>query len=386
MNLVFSSYDSPANSFYGGGGAAAIHEVARRLAQTHAVRVVIGASPGVQPGQVDGVTYHPIGWAAAGPRLGQLLFHWLLPWQLPRHPSDLWCESLTPPFSTTCLPLFTRRPVVALTQVLAGEAMRRKYHLPFDRLERAGLTRYRWAIATSGYLRSRLLSANPHLTLAVIPNGVPGEWLRLRLDPGHAERHILFLGRLDVEQKGLDLLFDAIATVRARLPLPVVVAGSGPPAQEAFVRRRVASLGLGAHVRLVGKVAGEAKQALLREAAFLVMPSRFEASPLVFLEAACFGLPTVCFDIPELSDVPENVVIKVPAFEVTALGSAIVALAGDPERRRTFGQSAQWYARDFDWDRIAQRYDDFFREVARSDRDSRRTFGSTEAPSSRLGS
>ena len=377
MNLVFSSYDSPANSFYGGGGAAAVHEVARRLARAHTVRVITGASPGVQPGQVDGVTYRPIGWAAAGPKLGQLLFHGLLPWQLSRHPSDLWYKSLTPPFSTSCLPVFTRRPVVALTQVLAGEAMRRKYHLPFDRLERAGLTRYQWAIATSEYLRSKLLSANPHLTLAVIPNGVPGEWLQL--DPGRAQRHILFLGRLDVEQKGLDLLLDAIATVRTRLPLPVVVAGTGPPAEEAFVRRRIASLGLDAHVRLLGKVVGEAKQAVLRDAAFLVMPSRFEASPLVLREAACFRLPTICFDIPELSDVPESVVIKVPAFEVDALGSAIVALAGDAERRRTFGQAAHAYAREFDWDRIAERYEDFFRQVARNHPGTGRTFGGTNA-------
>jgi glycosyltransferase involved in cell wall biosynthesis len=361
VHLVFSNYDSPANPSYGGGGAIAIHEVARRLARNHVVEVVTGAARGVGPGQVDQVTYCPIGLAAAGPRLGQLLFHLSLPRQLRRRRFDVWCESLTPPFSTTCLPLFTRRPVVALTQVLAGEAMRRKYHLPFDRLERAGLKRYRQAIATSAFLRARLLAANPRLEVAIIPNGVPGDWM-LR-EPEPTRRHLLFLGRLDVEQKGLDLLFDALALVASQLPLPLVVAGAGPPAQEAFVRRRVQELGLGSQVQVVGKVLGEAKHALLREAAFLVMPSRFEASPLVLLEAACYRLPTVCFRIPELSDVPESLAVKVPAFNAPALGAAILALASDPARREALGLAAKRYVRDFDWDLIAARYERFFQQV-----------------------
>ena len=362
MRLVFSNYDSPGNPYYSGGGAAAIHEVARRLAAHHRVEVVVGRYAADQPTARDGVTYTPIG-PVAGPKLGQLFFHLGLPLRVRRGGFDLWCESLTPPFSTLGLPRFTTRPVVALTQILSGAAMRRKYGLPFDRIERRGLRAYRHAIATSEYLRGRLLAANPDLNVTVIPNGVPGELIRL--EPARAERHILYLGRLDVEQKGLDLLAAALEPVAAQLPWPVVVAGAGTPRDEARLRRLLAAHGLSERVRLAGRVSGERRHQLLCEAALLVLPSRFEASPLVLLEAFCYRLPVVMFAIPELAEVPEACGVKVPPFDPRAFGAALRALAGDPARRAALGQAGKAYAAAFDWDVLAGRYADFFESVAR---------------------
>ncbi len=363
MRLVFSNYDSPGNPYYGGGGAAAIQEVARRLAAAHRVEVVVGRYAADQPVTHDGVTYRPVG-PLAGPRLGQLLFQFRLPLLVRRGGFDLWCESLTPPFSTACLQRFTARPVVALTQILSGAAMRRKYGLPFDRFERLGLRTYRHAIATSAYLRGRLLEAHPALNVVVIPNGVPGELIRL--EPPRAERHVLFLGRLDVEQKGLDLLAAALGHLAEELPWPVVIAGGGSPAEEARARALFAREPLAGRVRFVGRVAGEAKHRLLSEAAVLVLPSRFEASPLVLLEAFCYRLPVVLFAIPELAEVPDACCVKVPPFDPRAFGEALRALAADPARREALGHAAKAYARGFDWDDLARRYADFFESVIRS--------------------
>ncbi len=362
MRLVFSNYDSPGHPFYGGGGAAAIHEVARRLAPRHQVEVVVGRYAAWQPELLDGVTYRPVG-PVAGPRLGQLLFHFSLPLRVRRGGFAVWCESLTPPFSTACLQRFTSRPVVALTQVLAGRAMRRKYGLPFDHFERLGLRTYRHAIATSQYLRGRLLAANPALNVVVIPNGVGGELVRL--EPERAERHVLFLGRLDLEQKGLDLLAEALAGVAAALPWPVVLAGAGPPAEESRLRALLARHGLLGRVRLTGRVTGEVKHRLLAEAAVLVLPSRFEASPLVLLEAFCYRLPVILFALPELAEVPDNCCVKVPPLDVHAFGAALRTLADDPARRRALGEAARAYARGFAWEDLAPRYADFFESLAR---------------------
>lgn len=361
MRIVFSNYDSPRNPWYGGGGAVAIHEIARRLAATHAVEIVVGRYAVDQPLDVDGVAYRPVG-PVASPRLGQLLFHFSLPFRVRRRSFDVWCESLTPPFSTACLQRFTRQPVVALTQVLAGEGMRRKYGLPFERFERAGLRTYRHAVATSGYLRGRLLVANPALNVVVIPNGVPGDLVRTTMP--RTEEHILFLGRLDVEQKGLDLLCEALGSAGAELPWPVVIAGSGPPADEARLRGWIAQHDLGGRVRLAGRVEGEVKQRLLAGAALLVMPSRFEASPLVMVEAFCHGVPVVCFGIPELADTPADCAVQVPPFAVPRLAEALRMLARDPARRAALGTAARAHARGFDWDLLARRYADFFESLA----------------------
>jgi glycosyltransferase involved in cell wall biosynthesis len=356
--LVFSTFDSPDNPFYGGGGARAVHEIARRLAaRGHQVTVLTGRFPGSKDACRDQVAYRHVGLGGRSPKLSQLVYQACLPFHAARRRYDLWIESLTPPFSAACLQKFTRRPVVALTQVLAGEAMSRRYHLPFDSLERAGLRTYRFAIATSGYLRNRLMQIQPRLHIAVIPNGTDPELVRR--DPGPpADRHLLFLGRLAIHQKGLDLLLNAYQPARRDLP-PLVIAGSGVATDEAWLLHRIQELGLAPRVRLVGRVDGEAKSTWLREAMALVMPSRYEASPLVAVEGFCYRLPVVLYAIPELEDLPDTCCVKVPAFDVPALTAALRALAADPARRRTLGDQARAFSRDFDWDTLADRYEAF---------------------------
>lgn len=359
--VVFSTYDTPENPFYGGGGAVAIHEVARRLVPRQRVVVVSGAFPGARPRNRDGVEYVVVGSRRAGPKLGQLLFQALLPWSTRHHASDLWIESLTPPFSTACLQRFTRRPVAALTQVLAGEAMRRKYHgLPFDRWERAGLRTYRYGIATSGPTENALRHAHPAMATTIIPNGVPPELCVRPPAPEAGRKHILFLGRIDVEQKGLDLLLDAVGQARPPLACPLVLAGSGTAKDEAWLRQRLAAPELRDRARWVGRAAGTAKEALLDQALCLAMPSRFEAAPLVAVEAWCHAVPVVCFDLPILADLPGSCTLKVPPFSGPALAGALGTLIADRALAARLGAAAKVHCRSFGWDSLTARYEEFF--------------------------
>ena len=360
MTIVFSNYDSPGNPWYDGGGARAIHAVARRLAVRHEVRVVTGAFPGGSDRRVDGVQYMRVGSRRAGPKLGQVLFQFALPRAVRRLAFDVWVESLTPPFSTACLQRFTRRPVVALTQVLAGRGMSAKYHLPFAAVERWGLRSYRRAIATSAHLEEELRTINPRLQTCVIPNGVEGELVRQPVE--RDERHLLFMGRIDIAQKGVDLLLEALA-VTPEIALPLVVAGAGVPRDEARVRQRVRELGLEARVRLVGRADGGARLRLFREACLLALPSRFEASPLVIAEAFCFGLPVVHFDIPELRGYPAEACCKVRAFDVPAYGGALRRLLEDAPARAAMGRAAKAAAAAYDWDHLARQYEEFLLAV-----------------------
>jgi glycosyltransferase involved in cell wall biosynthesis len=356
--IVFSNYDAPANPFYGGGGARAIHEVAKRLAARHSVKVITGSYPGAHDEVIDGVSYARLGSAVAGPKTGQLLFQFLLPSRLRRERFDVWVESLTPPFSTACLQCFTRRPVIALTQVLAGQAMGRKYHLPFAAMERWGLRTYRRAIALSEHLKARLLAANPGLAVTVIPNGIGRELIDRPIV--REERHILFLGRIDIEQKGLDLLLTAWRTIAAQTPVPLLIAGAGAPKDEAFLTRRIRELGLEAQVQAVGRVEGARKDELLRQAMFLVMPSRFEASPVVMVEAFCYQVPVVLFGIPELAELPDACCVKAPPFDTATYGQAVLGLTRDSARRQALGAAAKALARHYDWDDLVKKYEDFF--------------------------
>ena len=129
-----------------------------------------------------------------------------------------------------------------------------------------------------------------------------------------ADGPVLFLGRIDVRQKGLDLL---LAAVRADPTIRLDVAGSGTAAEEARLRELVG--GLEDRVRLLGRVEGEAKEELLRGASVMVVPSRYETFCLTALEAMAHGRPVITFDLDRLGWIGAGAGITVPAFDVDAL-------------------------------------------------------------------
>jgi len=165
-------------------------------------------------------------------------------------------------------------------------------------------------------------------------------------------RHILFLGRIDVRQKGLDLLLAAIAADPP--PLPLVIAGGGTRREERRLRGLVQPVRQ--HVRLAGRVCGQEKEDLLRNCAFVVLPSRYETFSLSALEAMTYGKPVVCFDLPQLEWISSGSAVRVPPFDVPALAAAIGGLSRQPERRSAMGRDAYALSRRYDWEVIAERY------------------------------
>ena len=346
--IVISIFDDLHNPYYGGGGAVVVHEVARRLAREHDVTVVAGSYASSRSYRAWGVNhvYLPAGWA--GPRGGQLVFHLLLPLVALTRRYDLWIESFTPPHSTSLLPLFSRgRPVIGWAQMLAGKDMSRRYRLPFAWMERRGLAAYKRVIVLNRIDRGLVLRSNARADVSMIPNGV----VLPELTPSPGGDHILFLGRIDVKQKGLDLLLDAHAAAPNALPL--VIAGSGTAAQEQLLR----SLLLGNdRVRLVGHATGVEKEALLRGCAFVVMPSRFETFGLSALEGMAYGKPVVAFDLPQIDWIVGDCAVRVPPLDVGALAAAMERLSLDLPYRAALGARARATAQGYDWDDIVGQY------------------------------
>ncbi|MFF8933532.1 glycosyltransferase [Streptomyces paradoxus] len=355
-HVVISTFDDLRNPHYHGGGALLVDKVARRLAEDHRVTVVTVAARGGTETR-DGVRYHrlPLGWA--GPRLGQLLYHAVLPVTARRLPHDLWLESFTPPFSTGFLPLFARGRVVGLAQSLSGAAMSRRYHLPFARVEGFGLRFYEDVVVLNGADAATVRRHAPEAVTHVIHNGVdmpPAAPRRI----GEGE-YIAFLGRVEVQQKGLDLLLAACAGDPPTLPL--LLAGAGARGEEAELSALITAAG--ADARWVGEVSGARKQRFLEDCAFLVLPSRSESFGLVALEAMAHGKPVLHFDLPTLRWMDGGGNVTVPAFDVEALGQRLRALTADEETRRRLGHLAQQAARWLSWDRTTGQYQSLVQEL-----------------------
>ena len=345
--VVISSYDSPGNPHYAGGGAVVVDAVARALAREFAVTVVTAARrPGTA--QRDGLRYRylPVCWA--GPRAGQLLFHALLPFAARRIPHDLWLESFTPPFSTSFIPLFSPARVVGLAQTLSGERMWHQYRLPFFLIERLGLRCYSDVVVHNPADGTTVARHNPAARVRIIPNS---------MDLPEADEqsfgrgeHILFLGRIEVWAKGLDLLFAAYE--QSGVDMPLIIAGAGSQREE----RKLASLVAAARgdVRWPGRVDGQHKADLIRRSAFVVLPSRSETFGLAALEGMAYGKPVLHFDLPALRWVRGDVCVL--SFDTAALSRSIRELADDERRRRDLGRVARAAAWQFRPEGMEQQY------------------------------
>ena len=260
----------------------------------------------------------------------------------------MWIESFTPPFSTSFLPLFSRAPVVGFAQNLSGIGMWHRYRVPFFLIERLGLGFYRYLVVLNPADSATVSHYSPSATVWVIPNSVDLPPLDERLI-GRGE-HILFLGRVQVWEKGLDLLLAAYA--RSGVTMPLLIAGAGTPREERKLAALLARAGGGAH--WLGQVTGQRKAELLAHSAFVVMPSRSEAFGLAALEGMAYGKPVLHFDLPTLDWMDGDV--SVAAFDTGGLARQLRELAADEPGRRELGRAARAAARRYGREVMAERY------------------------------
>lgn len=347
--IVISNYDDRGNPWYAGGGAIAVHEVAKRLASSHEVSIVTGSYPGAKCEEdVDGVKYRRIGIGCLGPWVGQLSYWFWLPLFAMSHSFDVWFDSFTPPFGVSILPLVTTKPVIGLIHMLPGADMWRKYHLPFFLFERIGLRWYRHIIVLSSSMEESIKQYNKRARIYVIPNGIdiPASY------HGDGKKHILFIGRIEVNQKGLDLLMDAYGAICSKTDYPLVIAGSGIESEMRKLRSLIEALPCANRIRLVGRVTGEEKERLFNEAVSVVVSSRFETFSIAALEALAHGVQVVGFDISGLSAFPVDVVSKAHPFSTTDLAKKILESVTHPKPEHECRDAVKKYR----WEDIAESY------------------------------
>lgn len=353
--IVFSNYDDRKNPYYGGGGAIAIHETAKRMAESFEVHVITGKYPNCANREIiDGVRYERIGSALFGPKIGQIIFHFSLPFSITRKKFDLWIESFTPPFSTSFLPLFTSKPVIGLAHMLSGRDMCRKYKIPFFIIENIGIRIYDDIIATSKESAEKIKIINPRARVAILPNGVNMRCLSEKFD----KKHFLYIGRLEINQKGLDLLLGAFAFIKDKKH-PLVIAGSGPESEKRKLDAMIKRFNLKDYVKLVGRVEGREKERILGEALAVIIPSRYETFSLAALEALVSGAFLACFDIEGLKWIPDELCFKVRPFDEAELSRVLKVISESASPRPNVEKLAD-FLRAYDWKAIASEYEKYF--------------------------
>jgi glycosyltransferase involved in cell wall biosynthesis len=337
-----------------GGGSLRTHEINRRLAgDQHQMEVTVLTTryPGCSDRVQDGVRYLHVGIGSGRSRLTRLLGYVL------RLPSavhgekeiDLVVEDFFAPFSTMAAPLWSGRPTVGMVQWLHARDKAREYKLPFHLIERAGVRSYRQLIAVSCGTANRLMDINPRARIDVISNGVNPAGFQEQQQLG---RDVVFVGRLEMRGKGLDLLLRSWARACPHFDAQLIIAGRGP--DELKIRDLADQLGISDRVRFVGWVQGARKFALLSGSRLVVVPSRHETFGIVALEALAAATPVLAFNIPCLQEViPPGCGWQVPPFDIIAFASTLTNLYADHDRLLAAGKKGRSFAANYDWDALA---------------------------------
>ncbi len=338
-----------------GGGSVRTHAINRRLAARYEITVVCAAYPGAVARVEDGVRYRHAGFRTRS-RLGILSYFALIPYILWRYPSDLVVEDFGAPFSSVAVPWLTDRPTIGVVQWLFAEQKRDEYRVPFHLVERIGVRSHRRLIAVSEEFGQMLAARNPRAEVAVVPNGLDAHGMTPRHQP---RTGIAYLGRIEIAQKGIDMLLTSYATIAGDVDHDVLIGGDGPDRD--VLEALAADLGVGDRVHFVGRVAPEDRFAWLAGAALLAMPSRYETFGMVAAEALSVATPVVAFDIPCLRGVVDlRAGVLVPAFDLDRYSQALRSVALDQALARRLGRCGPGAVAGLEWDALAARQGDLY--------------------------
>jgi glycosyltransferase involved in cell wall biosynthesis len=218
--------------------------------------------------------------------------------------------------------------------------------------------------ATEKYLRmnhGRVIPLGVEAGDAAQSNGL-SEWF-----PALAQQpYVLVLSRLD-PKKGLDVLIEAFVSLVRRPQFAgwrLVIAGDGPREYVAALKEKAAN---SHRIVFTGWVEGEQKEALLRNASLLALPSRHENFGFCVMEAMARGVPVLLS--PQV-----NLAREIEAadagwiVERDELTGGLVAALEDESARARRGQAAHVFAQRYLWKKTATDLIDLYNEVRCSTR------------------
>ena len=189
---------------------------------------------------------------------------------------------------------------------------------------------------------------------------VPAAWQGPSAGPG---LDIVVATRFAVPQKRQDLLVEAAALLRGRLPLRITMIGTGA-AREAVTRRRDA-LGLQGTIEIRPFMAQEELWATLRRADLLCHPCEHEGVSKIILEAMMLGLPVLASDVAPLPDyVIEGETGLRVANTPEAWAAKLVEIAAAKERLAPMAARARAFVEaTYDTGSNVERYEAAFRAL-----------------------
>jgi len=205
--------------------------------------------------------------------------------------------------------------------------------------------------------------------VAVIPNGVTIPDSPVAALNG--ESPWLFVGRLAIEDKGLDVLVDGYAEAARRTPLPrLVVRGPDYRGGRQWLEARIASHGLEQQIELGDALYGTEKAAMFGACSLFLHPSRTEGMPVTPLEAMAHARPLAVTPGTNLAEpvaaAGAGLVIPEPTVSAVAETLRRAAGLGVDELRAQGARGRVLVERTYSWEHVAKELAVLYEECSRS--------------------
>lgn len=171
----------------------------------------------------------------------------------------------------------------------------------------------------------------------------------------------VFIGRIDMYHKGLDLLLKAIASIKDNLSLAGFTLSIYGPRRYDFykIEELIKALNIGSVVSLHNEISGNDKERVLLSSDLFVMTSRLEGLPMGLLEAFAYGLPCLITQGTNMKD-------EVERFDAgwTCMGNEneikenLIKIIEEGKCLPLKGSNAISLSQCYLWDNIAVRFHD----------------------------
>ncbi len=393
MKILHLLYESKGDYFGIGGVGIRAYEIYGRLKDRHDITLLCKKYPGAKDGEIEGLRHLFVGTESKSLAKTLLSYAYHSAVFVKQHGEDfdIIIEEFSPAIPTF-LHAFIKKPLILQVQGYTGTLYFKKYNLAYALflyfMEYLGPRFYDNFIFISSETAKKLLSENlspppspppleggglyvsPHPLrervrvrgcIEVIPNGISPELLETSPEEGD---YILYIGRIDIYGKGLDILIKAYKEFYKSFPdIRLVIAGDGRDRELFKAELMKLPDNIRRNIEFLGWVSGNKKREIIRRALYAVFPSRHETQGIAILEAMACGKAVVVSEIPNFSYITTiRAGISFKTGDALSLAQAMKDLITSNERKE-MGQRGRGWVKDYTWDRIALRYEKFLREV-----------------------
>lgn len=169
-----------------------------------------------------------------------------------------------------------------------------------------------------------------------------------------------FIGRLDIYQKGLDLLLTACAKVQDDLRDAKFFCKLYGPDWHGSVDELtdiIKDYGISDIISLGGEIKGKAKETCLLSSDLFIMTSRFEGMPMGLIEALAYGVSAFLTPGTNMCDRIEKYNAGWTCGEsVDEISKALLDMISQKEEMKEKGENARTLALKYNWDEIAKNF------------------------------